>query len=135
MSLGAYSTFARCPATSAAVIPDNLSMEIAASLPVVWCTAYYGMFDLARLEAGESILIHAAAGGVGQAAIQLAQVVGAEIFATVGSHEKKQQIMEKYGIPEDHIFYSRSAAFGPAIREATGGKGVDAASTLWRLAS
>lgn len=125
MTLGAYSTYARCLDTSAAVIPDDMSFETAASIPVVYCTAYYGLMDLARLEAGEKILIHAASGGVGQAAIQLAQMVGAEIFATVGSMDKKQYLMTTYGIAADHIFYSRDTSFGPEIREATGGKGVD----------
>lgn len=125
MSLGAYSTFARCPATSAAVIPDSMSFETAASIPVVYSTAYYGIVDLAHLEPGERILIHAASGGVGQAAVQLAQMIGAEIYATVGSAEKKQLLIDTYGIPEDHIFYSRNTDFGPAIREATKGEGVD----------
>ncbi|KAH0497490.1 hypothetical protein TgHK011_004790 [Trichoderma gracile] len=125
MSLGAYSTYTRCLETSAAAIPDNMSFEVAASIPVVYCTAYYGIVDLARLEHGERILIHAATGGVGQAAIQLAQMIGAEIYATVGSADKKQLLMETYGIPEDRIFYSRDTSFGPAIREATGGRGVD----------
>ncbi|KAL7815980.1 polyketide synthase [Trichoderma aethiopicum] len=125
MSLGAYSTYSRCLETSAAVIPDDMSFEVAASIPVVYCTAYYGIMDLARLEHGEKILIHAATGGVGQAAIQLAQMIGAEIYATVGSADKKQLLMETYGIPEDRIFYSRDTSFGPAIREATGGQGVD----------
>lgn len=125
MPAGAYRTYARCLATSAAKIPTSMTMEVSASIPVVYCTAYYGICDIARLEAGERILIHAAAGGVGQAAIQLAQMVGAEIFATVGSVDKKRLIMDKYGIPEDHIFYSRSTGFGPAIREATKGQGVD----------
>ncbi|KAH8655791.1 hypothetical protein BX600DRAFT_384985 [Xylariales sp. PMI_506] len=125
MSLGAYSSYARCPATSAAIIPEGMTFETAASIPVVYSTAYYGLMDLARLEPGESILIHAASGGVGQAAIQLAQMVGAEIFATVGSADKKQLLIDAYGIPEERIFYSRNSSFGPAIREATGGKGVD----------
>ncbi|KAL6874558.1 polyketide synthase [Trichoderma longibrachiatum] len=125
MSLGAYSTYSRCLETSAAVIPEDMSFEVAASIPVVYCTAYYGIVDLARLEHGEKILIHAATGGVGQAAIQLAQMIGAEIYATVGSADKKQLLMETHGIPEDRIFYSRDTSFGPAIREATGGHGVD----------
>ncbi|PTB44904.1 hypothetical protein M441DRAFT_53996 [Trichoderma asperellum CBS 433.97] len=125
MSLGAYGTYSRCLASSAAVIPHDMSFVVAASIPVVYCTAYYGIMDLARLEYGEKILIHAASGGVGQAAIQLAQMVGAEIYATVGSADKKQFIMDKYGIPDSHIFYSRDATFGPAVREATGGRGVD----------
>jgi NADPH:quinone reductase-like Zn-dependent oxidoreductase len=125
MPFGAYRTFARCLATSAAKIPDDMSMEVAASIPVAYCTAYYALLDIARLEANERVLIHAGAGGVGQCAIQLAQMVGAEIFTTVGSVNKKQLIMGKYGIPEDHIFHSRSGSFGPAIRAITKGEGVD----------
>lgn len=125
MPAGAYRTYARCLATSAAKIPTDMSMEVGASIPVVFCTAYYGLFEIARLSAGERILIHAAAGGVGQAAIQLAQLVGAEIFVTVGSVDKRRLIMDTYGISEDHIFYSRNTDFGPAIRKATRGKGVD----------
>lgn len=125
MSRGAYSTYSRCHASSAAVIPNDMSFVVAASIPVVYCTVYYGVMDLARLEYGEKILIHAASGGVGQAAIQLAQMVGAEIYATVGSADKKQFIMDKYNIPDSHIFYSRDTTFGPAVREATGGRGVD----------
>lgn len=125
MSEGAYSTFARCPATSAAKIPLSMSFDIAASIPVVYCTAYYGLVELGRLSEGERVLIHAAAGGVGQASIQIARMLGAEIYATVGNPEKKNFIMESYGIPEDHIFSSRDTSFAPAIREATRGAGVD----------
>lgn len=125
MSQGAYGTYAQCPATSAAVIPEDMPFEVAASIPVVYSTAYYSLVELARMESGESVLIHAASGGVGQAAIQLAQMIGAEIYATVGSAEKKQLLTEEYGIPEHRIFYSRDTDFGPGIREATGGKGVD----------
>lgn len=125
MSLGAYGTYAHCSAASVTRIPDDMGFDVAASIPVVYSTAYYAIFDLARIEPGESILIHAASGGVGQAAIQLAQMLGAEIYATVGSAEKKQLLVDSYGIQENHIFYSRDIKFGPAIREATGGKGVD----------
>lgn len=122
---GAYSTFARCPDTSAAKIPQDMGYDIAASIPVAYCTAYYGMIELARLARGERILIHAAAGGVGQAAIQIAQMLGAEIFATVGSPEKKSFIMERYGIQEDHIFSSRDTSFAAGVKDATHGVGVD----------
>ncbi|ETS81066.1 hypothetical protein PFICI_06068 [Pestalotiopsis fici W106-1] len=125
MSEGAYSTFARCPATSAAKIPADMSFAAASSIPVVYCTAYYGLVELGRLCPGERVLIHAAAGGVGQAAMQLARMLGAEIYATVGSPEKKKFIMDNYGIPSDHIFSSRDTAFGAAIREATRGAGID----------
>ncbi|PYH31947.1 type I polyketide synthase [Aspergillus neoniger CBS 115656] len=125
MSHGAYSTYARCPASSAALIPDSMDFEMAASVPITYSTAYYGLVELAKMEAGESILIHAAAGGVGQAAIQLAQLMGAEIYATVGSEEKKQMLIDRYCIPASRIFYSRNTEFGPCIREATNGDGVD----------
>ncbi|THY22121.1 polyketide synthase [Aureobasidium pullulans] len=125
MTEGAYSTYARCLSTSVAPLPERMDFTAASTIPVVFCTAYYGLFDLGRLTEGESVLIHAAAGGVGQAAIMLAQTRGAEIFATVGSIDKKQHIMKEYGIAEDHIFYSRDTTFGPAIRQATGGQGVD----------
>ena len=125
MSVGAYSSYARCRSSSAAVIPDGMSFETAASIPVVYSTAYYGMIELARMEAGEKVLIHAASGGVGQAALQLAKMIGTEIFATVGSNEKKQLLVTEYGIPEDHIFFSRDTSFSPYLKEATGGKGVD----------
>jgi NADPH:quinone reductase-like Zn-dependent oxidoreductase len=91
----------------------------------VYSTAYYGLVEIARIAAGESVLIHAASGGVGQAAIQLAQMMGAEVYATVGSLEKKKMIMHTYGIPESHIFYSRDTSFRAAVNEITLGKGVD----------
>lgn len=125
MPEGAYSTYARCPSTSIATIPDSMSIEEAATIPIIFCTAYYGLFDLGRLSAGERVLIHAGAGGVGQAAIQLAQMVGADIFVTVGSHDKRTFLMERYNIPEVRILYSRDNSFGPAIRRATNGEGVD----------
>ncbi|OQE31225.1 hypothetical protein PENSTE_c001G09701 [Penicillium steckii] len=125
LPLGAYSTYARCPATSAAPIPDNMSFEVAATVPVVFATAYYALFDLGRLQEDERVLIHAGAGGVGQSAIMLAQMIGAEIFVTVGSVEKKQFLMTQYGIPEDHILYSRDTSFARGIKRATNGEGVD----------
>jgi NADPH:quinone reductase-like Zn-dependent oxidoreductase len=125
MSLGAYSTFARCLATSAALIPSGMGFETAASVPVVYSTAYYGIVELARIQAAEKILIHAGSGGVGQAAIQIAQRMGADIYTTVSTNEKKKLIMDSYGLPEDHIFYSRDGSFAPALMEATGGLGVD----------
>ncbi|KAG6017861.1 Type I Iterative PKS [Claviceps lovelessii] len=125
VSKGAYGTFARCLASSAVIIPGDISFAVAASIPVVYCTAYYAIIELAQLQAGESILIHAASGGVGQAAIQLAQMVGAEIYATVGTADKKQLLVDGYGISESRIFYSRDNEFGAAVRYATGGRGVD----------
>ena len=123
--LGYHATYARNPGVMFQPIPEGMTFEEAASIPVVYCTAYYAFFDAARLQKGESVLIHSAAGGVGQSAIILAQSLGAEIFATVGSEEKKQLIMSQYNIPEDHIFDSRNLSFGKGIKRMTEGRGVD----------
>ena len=123
--LGCHQTYVRNPAEMFQLIPAYMSFETAASLPAIYCTVYYALYDAARLKKGESILIHSAAGGVGQAAIIIAQYLGAEIYATIGNEDKKCLIMEKYNIPEDHIFCSRNLDFSNGIMRMTGGKGVD----------
>lgn len=70
-------------------------------------------------------MIHSACGGVGISAIQICRMVGASIFATVGSEDKAQHLMHEHGIPRDRIFHSRDASFLPALLKATGGRGVD----------
>ncbi|CAG8389850.1 unnamed protein product [Penicillium salamii] len=127
MSPGSLSTFTRCPATSAWVIPNQMPFEVAASVPAVFCTAYYSLIDLGRLARDETVLIHAAAGGVGQAAIIIAQSIGAKILATVGSVEKKHFLMRTYGLEEEQIFFSRDISFAQGILAATHGEGVDVA--------
>lgn len=124
---GCISTLARGPATGAWAIPENMSFEVAASVPGVFCTAYYSLIDLAHLSEGESVLIHGAAGGVGTAAIIIAQSIGARIFATVGSEKKRKFLMETFHLKEEHIFYSRDTSFAQGIRQATSGQGVDVA--------
>ncbi|CAN9134533.1 unnamed protein product [Alternaria alternata] len=108
----------------AARIPDSVSFSLGASLPIVWATTYHSLVNVAKLKAGETILIHAAAGAVGQAAVILAQYLGAVVYATCGSKEKRD-LLESIGVPQTHIFTSRSPAFGPALRAATANKGVD----------
>ena len=125
LSSGRYGTFARCSSHLVTKIPDSVSFVSAAGIPVAFSTAYFGLVRTARLSAGETILIHAAAGGVGQAAIRLCQWIGAEIFATVGSMDKKKFLMDSYNIPEDHIFYSRDTSFKTSIEHRTSGNGVD----------
>jgi NADPH:quinone reductase-like Zn-dependent oxidoreductase/acyl carrier protein len=106
----------------AGVLP-GWSWEQAASVPVVFLTAYYGLVDLAGLAAGESVLIHAGAGGVGMAAIQLARYLGAEVFATASPG--KQELLAGLGIPADHIASSRDTGFAERFGAVTGGRGVD----------
>lgn len=113
--------------TSVAKLPDdmNISWEEAASFPATYVTAYGSLIQIARLQKGESVLIHAASGGTGQAAIALAQHVGAEVFATCSTEAKRDLLVQQYGIDPDHIFSSRDASFAPALMAKSGGKGVD----------
>ncbi|RDL32026.1 Reducing type I polyketide synthase [Venustampulla echinocandica] len=120
-----YRTYARANSGCAVKIPDNMTFAEAAAMPTAFCTAYYSLCNVAHLQKGESILIHAASGGTGQAAVQIARHIGAEIFATVGSASKKQLLMDKYNIPEDHILYSRDTSFADGIRRMTNNQGVD----------
>ncbi|WP_339160984.1 NAD(P)H-quinone oxidoreductase [Siminovitchia sp. FSL H7-0308] len=85
---GGYAQYAAIPAGMAMPVPENLSFEEGAAIPEVFLTAYMNMFDLGKLQKGQSILIHAGASGVGTAAIQLAREVGANIIVTAGSQEK-----------------------------------------------
>jgi hypothetical protein len=120
--LGCHQTYVKSPGVMFQRLPDDMTFEVAASIPTIYCTSYHALYDCARLKRGESILIHAAAGGVGQSAIILAKHLGAEIFATVGSDEKKQLIMSQYDIPEDHIFDSRNLSFAKGIKRMTQAK-------------
>lgn len=122
---GSLRTYTRCHAGAACRIPDTMSFSIAASLPIIFATAYYSLHESAHISRGESILIHSGAGGLGQACIQLAQLSGAEIYATVGTAEKRRFLESFYKIPEDHIFSSRDLAFKDRILEKTHGRGID----------
>ncbi len=104
-------------------VPEGWSFAQAASVPIVFLTAYYGLVDLAELKAGESVLIHAGTGGVGIAAIQLAQYLGAEVFATASP--QKWQTLRSLGLDEDHIASSRDLTFKDKFLEHTEGLGVD----------
>jgi phthiocerol/phenolphthiocerol synthesis type-I polyketide synthase C len=102
--------------------PARLTFEQAATVPIAFLTASYALEHLGRLAEGERVLIHSATGGVGLAAIQLAQRAGVEVVATAGSEEKREYL-RSLGIR--HVFDSRSLAFAHEILEATGGEGVD----------
>lgn len=106
-------------------IHDKLSFTEAASIPLTFATAYYSLFDCANLRRGQTILIHSASGALGQVAIKIAQRLGITIFATVGSAAKRQLLVEQYGIPESHIFSSRTTDFAAGISRLTNGAGVD----------
>ena len=119
------SCFANRVVTQASAIthlPPGLSFEAAATIPCTFFTVYYALHHLARLQPGEKVLIHCAAGGVGIAAVQLAKWLGAEIFVTAGSDEKRD-FLRLLGV--DHIFDSRSLAYADHIMAETGGQGID----------
>nr|WP_311766737.1 SDR family NAD(P)-dependent oxidoreductase [Streptomyces rhizosphaericus] len=106
-----------------APIPDGWSFRQAAAVPVAYLTAWYGLTDLAGLRPGESVLIHAATGGVGTAAVRMARHLGAEVYATASP--AKHGVLEEMGIDQAHRASSRDLDFEETFREATGGRGVD----------
>jgi len=106
-------------------IPNCLSFVEAASLPINYTTAWHALHEVARVQPGESVLIHSGAGGTGQAAIQVAQYLGANVFATVSTESKKQLLIDLYNIPEEQIFYSRNTSFAKGIKRLTSNHGVD----------
>lgn len=120
-----YGNSIRVKAAGACRIPEAMPFTVAASIPCAFITAYYSLIEVARLQPGQTILIHSAAGGVGQAAIKLAQNIGATVFVTVSSLQKKQLLMDNFGISEAHIFSSKLRSFKQGVLRLTEGKGVD----------
>ncbi|MER5808984.1 type I polyketide synthase [Streptomyces sp. NPDC002033] len=105
------------------VMPEGWSFARAASVPVTFLTAYYALVDLAGLREGESLLVHAAAGGVGMAAVQLAGHLGAEVYATAS--EAKWPTVRDCGVAGERLASSRSVEFADRFLEHSGGRGVD----------
>ncbi|KAF3910969.1 hypothetical protein AA313_de0200827 [Arthrobotrys entomopaga] len=125
-SSNGYRTLFRNHAESFSIIPDSLSFAEAASIPINYATAWHSLQHVARLQAGETVLIHSGAGGTGQAAIQIAQHLGSTVFATVSTNEKRELLMTQYGIPSEHILNSRdSESVINEVKRQTGGHGVD----------
>nr|WP_029006511.1 type I polyketide synthase [Azorhizobium doebereinerae] len=114
----AFSTHVTAPRRVFMPLPAGTTPESAASIPVAFLTAWYGLVELARLKRGETVLIHGAAGGVGLAAIQIARARGARVIATVSTPDKRA-LVELFGAQEVHD--SRSLAFADAIRHDHGG--------------
>ncbi|OYW29709.1 MAG: beta-ketoacyl synthase, partial [Chthoniobacter sp. 12-60-6] len=104
------------------VMPESLSFEAAATLPVVFMTSWHALTTVAHLKEKERILVHAGAGGVGMAAIQIAHLLGAEVIASAGSPAKRK-LLKDLGVR--HVIDSRRADFAEAVMEITNGKGVD----------
>src|SRR5262249_27983353 len=113
----AFATHVTIPALHAVKLSPNLSFEDAATIPVAFMTAYYSLITLADLKKDEWVLIHGAAGGIGMAAIQVGQSVGARIIATAGSPAKRD-LLRALGV--QHVLDSRSIGFVDTAREITG---------------
>jgi acyl transferase domain-containing protein/NADPH:quinone reductase-like Zn-dependent oxidoreductase/acyl carrier protein len=104
-------------------IPVDWKFVDAATTPIAFLTAYYALVDLAELRAGETVLIHAGAGGVGMAAVQIARTIGAEVFATASP--AKWAALEELGVDREHLASSRDLDFRERFSAATDGCGVD----------
>lgn len=121
IALASFSNYVTVDVSLIAPKPENLSFEKAATIPVAFLTAYYTLHHLAGIEKGDSVLIHAAAGGVGMAAIQIAQQAGAEVFATASP--SKWEALRALGVR--HVLNSRTLDFAEEIMKITLGRGVD----------
>lgn len=121
LATGSLASFVTVMATQVAPKPDGFSFEEAATIPAAFLTAYYALHELAHIQTGERVLIHSAAGGVGQAAVQLAQRTGAEIFGTASPG--KWAFLKDKGV--QHVMNSRTLDFADDILYQTQGQGVD----------
>ncbi|MEW2395145.1 type I polyketide synthase [Streptomyces sp. NPDC046862] len=106
-----------------APMPDGWTFEQAASVPIAYLTAYYGLVDLAGVRPGQKVLVHAGAGGVGTAAVQLARHLGAEVYATAS--DGKRPVLRAAGLDDAHTADSRSLDFADHFLKTTGGEGMD----------
>ncbi|MEV0637558.1 type I polyketide synthase [Streptomyces sp. NPDC050619] len=123
MSEGAFGPVAIADRRTLARIPDGWSFVGAATVPVVYLTAYHCLVELAGVGPGDRVLVHSGAGGVGLAAIQLARHLGAEVFATASP--AKWDTLRAAGVRDDHIAGSRTDSFEAAFRQVTGEAGMD----------
>jgi acyl transferase domain-containing protein/NADPH:quinone reductase-like Zn-dependent oxidoreductase/acyl carrier protein len=119
---GSFGTYATVRASDAARKPAELSFAQAAALPIAYLTALYGLERLARIQPGESILIHSAAGGLGLAAVEVAKALGARVYATAGSEEKRA-VLRSRGVIE--VMNSRTHDFAQELLAYTDGRGVE----------
>ncbi|KAL4922406.1 hypothetical protein BDW62DRAFT_197082 [Aspergillus aurantiobrunneus] len=125
-SFARFGNFIREKAIFCQKIRPRDTFEACATLPIAFCTAVYGLLHLGRLQKGESVLIQSATGAVGIAACQIAKMRGAEIWATVGSVEKKRALLAMgFGIQDDHILHSRDQLSPRKLLERRRGRGMD----------
>lgn len=118
---GAYAEKLCVPASQLVTMPDGMSFETAAALPVNYLTAYHMLFYMGNVRAGERVLIHAAAGGVGLAAVELSNIAGAEIYGTASA--SKFDFLRQRGVR--HLIDYRTQDFEREVLRLTAGEGVD----------
>ncbi|WP_425585596.1 acyltransferase domain-containing protein, partial [Streptomyces lunalinharesii] len=123
MITGSFGSLAVDDARRLTHLPEDWSWETGAGVPLVFLTAYHALVELGGLRAGEKVLVHAGAGGVGMAAIQIARHFGAEVFATAS--EGKWEVLRELGVAEDHLASSRTLDFATAFAETAGDGGLD----------
>ena len=115
----------RAPQWACQKLRFDESFSTVSTLCVVYATALYGLHRCGRIQSGETILIHSGAGGVGLAAIQIARLAGAKVFVTVSTPEKRDYLVETFGLNPDQVFNSRDTSFLDHVLTATEGRGVD----------
>ncbi|WP_368855113.1 SDR family NAD(P)-dependent oxidoreductase [Streptomyces sp. JV178] len=119
---GTFASHVRVRTEQAGLIPDGMTYEQATTLPAVYLTVQHSLESLARLKAGDTVLVHGGAGGIGLAALNYARHVGARVIATAGSPAKRD-LLRMLGA--EHVLNSRDLSFAAQVREATAGRGVD----------
>jgi NADPH2:quinone reductase len=120
--IGGYAQFACVGASRVMPLPDSVSFDEGAAFPAQYYTAYFCLHHCGKVGAGQTVLIHAAAGGVGTAAVQLAKIAGAEVFATASSDEKLALVKQ---LGADHVINYKKQDFAEIIKKETRGRGVD----------
>ncbi|CAI6336292.1 unnamed protein product [Periconia digitata] len=125
MPQGSLSTVARAHSKFLFKLPGHITFDAAATIPEAYCTASYALIEKARLVEGERLLIHDAATAVGQAALGLAQMIGADIWVTVKTASEKDLLKSERGIDDGQIWYAKSESFADGIMSDTDGNGVD----------
>jgi NADPH:quinone reductase-like Zn-dependent oxidoreductase/SAM-dependent methyltransferase len=125
MTPGCARQFPRADISKVIKIPESMAFEDFTSISLPTMTAYHALVEIGRLEEGDKVLVHSAAGIMGQVAVQLAKLQGAEVFATASTPEKRQFLAESLNISKDHIFSSTSGSFARGVMRVTEGGGVD----------
>lgn len=122
---GALKTHVRSSDGWLAKLPDRISWSEAASIPVAYTTAYSVLHEMGSVRKGDKILVHAGANSLAQAAIQLAQLAGAEVFVTVDGELPHSFFVERCAVPQDHILSAQVASLKALVHQMTQGRGVD----------